>query len=145
MSYYLVLVSPRDSPLYEKHLTSSGAFLPADSSSSVIISLPPTTPSLSLAGTSPVAYPPKGDPHLSQLVAHAALDLLDDLASTNKLMFLPNIESFHAWTVSAFITPGGLKMVLVHELKNEQGIRAFLLETWESYVKVRDNGSWQRS
>lgn len=30
----------------------------------------------------------------------------------------------------------GVKIILLHELKNDEGIRLFLQETWEIYVKV---------
>jgi hypothetical protein len=29
-----------------------------------------------------------------------------------------------------------VKLVILHDIKNEEGIRAFLMEVWESYVKV---------
>lgn len=31
----------------------------------------------------------------------------------------------------------GVKLILLHEFKNDEGIRLFLQETWENYVKVR--------
>jgi hypothetical protein len=30
-----------------------------------------------------------------------------------------------------------MKLILLHDSKNDDGIRLFLHETWESYVKVR--------
>ena len=30
-----------------------------------------------------------------------------------------------------------MKFVLLHEAKNDEGIRAFFMEVWELYVKVR--------
>lgn len=30
----------------------------------------------------------------------------------------------------------GVKIILLHELKNDEGIRLFLQDTWETYVKV---------
>lgn len=34
-------------------------------------------------------------------------------------------------------------MVILHDMKNEEGIRQFLMDVWESYVKVRfmDDGN----
>jgi hypothetical protein len=75
--------------------------------------------------------------------------------------YLKSIDKFHEWTVSAWLTPGGsllllsslflffafdspsasvftgVKIVLLHELKNDDGIRLFFQEVWETYVKVR--------
>lgn len=34
------------------------------------------------------------------------------------------------------LLPTGVKIILLHELKNDEGIRLFLQETWELYVKA---------
>lgn len=34
----------------------------------------------------------------------------------------------------------GVKIILLHELKNDEGIRLFLQDTWESYAKVCGRG-----
>ena len=66
------------------------------------------------------------------------------------------MDKFNEWTVSAFVTPGSkrdlwwqhdngqlivrqdMKFVLLHEGKNDEGIRLFFNEVWEVYVKVSD-------
>lgn len=30
-----------------------------------------------------------------------------------------------------------VKLVLLHDIRNEEGIRLFFMDVWESYVKVR--------
>lgn len=45
----------------------------------------------------------------------------------------PNIA---VWSLTSLITNAGVKIVLLHELKNDEGIRLFLQDTWEAYVKV---------
>ncbi|BGP16496.1 hypothetical protein JCM10213_001167 [Rhodosporidiobolus nylandii] len=153
MSYYCVLVGTLDNPLYEAFLTSSktstaasapppGASPAAPSSFSIFGALPATgtpqpggTPG-SLAG---VGYGAKGGPngrHVMQLVAHASLDVIEDVQWTNGGMYLKSIDKFHEWTVSAWLTPGGVKIILLHELKNDEGIRLFFQEVWETYVKT---------
>lgn len=52
--------------------------------------------------------------------------------------------------VSAYITPGGYRLLLLHESRNEEGIRAFFQEAHELLLKVRftlargSNGSIHR-
>lgn len=147
------------------------------------------------ATTTGVGYGHKTGPngkHVMQLVAHASLDVVEDVQWTNGAMFVPlslslslwraclsltlfrdsigdrylkSIDKFHEWTVSVWLTPGGnlesparirrkrgrkthelpvsgpspptgVKLILLHELKNDEGIRFFFQETWENYVKV---------
>ncbi|KAL8293569.1 hypothetical protein RQP46_000270 [Phenoliferia psychrophenolica] len=156
MSYYVVLIGTLDNPLYEAYLTST------KSSSSTIMSIPTssssssTTPSPSFSifgalppstatgtgaagGASSVGYGHKngtGGRHVMQLVAHASLDVVEDVQWTNGGMYLKSIDKFHEWTVSAWLTPGGVKIIILHELKNDEGIRLFLQEVWEVYVKT---------
>ncbi|BGP72526.1 Trafficking protein particle complex subunit 20 [Rhodotorula toruloides] len=152
MSYYLVLVGTLDNPLYEAFLTSSKA------SSSTTISVTAQSPSIpssfSIFGALPtsstpnpqgtgtastVGYGHKTGPngrHVMQLVAHASLDVVEDVQWTNGGMYLKSVDKFHEWTVSAWLTPGGVKIILLHELKNDEGIRLFLQDTWETYVKT---------
>ncbi|SCV72111.1 BQ2448_4805 [Microbotryum intermedium] len=160
MSYYLVLVGTLDNPLYETYLTST------KSASSTILSVPvvssgsPAT-SFSIFGSlSPnpntssnnnnhapqppsnntfVGYGHKSGPqgrHVMQLVAHASLDVVEDVQWTNGAMYLKSIDKFQEWTISVWITPGGVKLILLHEVKNDDGIRLFFQETWENYVKT---------
>ncbi|GAA5836638.1 hypothetical protein JCM5353_000570 [Sporobolomyces roseus] len=157
MSYYLVLVGTLDNPLYESYLTSSKA----SSSTTISITSPspvsppsasqsnPTSfsifnggnnsPSTASPQTGRVGYGHKtgfNGKHVMQLVAHASLDVVEDVQWTNGAMYLKSIDKFHEWTVSVWLTPGGVKIILLHELKNDEGIRLFFQETWENYVKT---------
>ncbi|GAA6062725.1 hypothetical protein JCM10212_005928 [Sporobolomyces blumeae] len=108
---------------------------------------PNATPSASGAATttqaqlgqSQVGYGAKAGPngkHVMQLVAHASLDVVEDVQWTNGAMYLKSIDKFHEWTISVWLTPGGVKIVLLHELKNDDGIRLFFQDVWENYVKT---------
>lgn len=205
--HFSVLVGTLDNPLYESYLTSSKA----SSSTTISITSPspvsppsasqsnPTSfsifnggnnsPSTASPQTGRVGYGHKtgvNGKHVMQLVAHASLDVVEDVQWTNGAMlvettplgtpcscsrltrmigsiyrYLKSIDKFHEWTVSVWLTPGGsslppssspwttpltshrrsqstgVKIILLHELKNDEGIRLFFQETWENYVKVR--------
>ncbi|KAI8458218.1 Sedlin [Phakopsora pachyrhizi] len=144
MSYYFVIVGTLDNPIYEAHLTTS--------KSSVSSSVPPAPlsehPSYSLMAplisTDPsseksvIGYAGKDTDrgrHVVQLVAHASLDAIDSAIWSEKSMYLRQIDRFHEWTVSAWIPPGGMKFILLHEIKNDEGIKSFFFEAWELFVK----------
>ncbi|GAA5917060.1 hypothetical protein JCM6882_001917 [Rhodosporidiobolus microsporus] len=154
MSYYLVLVGTLDNPLYESFLTSSKSAPSATAAAaspsiptsfSIFGALPasstpqPGSAQLGGAGAGGVGYGNKAGPngrHVMQLVAHASLDVVEDVQWTNGGMYLKSIDKFQEWTISAWLTPGGVKIVLLHELKNDDGIRLFFQEVWETYVKT---------
>jgi hypothetical protein len=80
MSYYFVIVSPRDAPLYEAHLTSTRAPPPPTAAAAAS----PSQASFSVfgadaSGKPSVGYGPKHSLHVQQLVAHASLDVVEDV------------------------------------------------------------------
>ncbi|SGY21420.1 BQ5605_C016g08235 [Microbotryum silenes-dioicae] len=141
---------------------------------------PPPPPSLP-TGTQPtpsqnnntfVGYGHKSGPqgrHVMQLVAHASLDVVEDVQWTNGAMYvgiiplfcessflavlilpghqvpqidrqvsrMDNLRLDHTGSTESFLTvPIGVKLILLHEVKNDDGIRLFFQETWENYVKT---------
>lgn len=139
-----MLVGTLDNPLYETYLTST------KSAPSTVMSVPPSSSAASPAtsfsifgvpGASPnpaaaaegsnVGYGHKNSVsgrHVMQLVAHASLDVVEDVQWTNGGMsvqtnvasvkfarltlvslarYLKSIDKFHEWTVSVWLTPGG--------------------------------------
>ncbi|KAI0092749.1 Sedlin [Irpex rosettiformis] len=154
MSHHLFLLSPSDTPLYElTHFSSR----PVQNVSSPLASNLPSWSTSAFAGTLTALsgassanqqYNPQGgsarigggkDRHVIQMVANASLDVIEDVMRKENLMYLKSVDKFNEWTVSAFVTPGNMKFVLLHEARNDEGIKSFFMDVWELYVKTMLN------
>lgn len=74
-----------------------------------------------------------------EFIAHASLDLLDEQMWQTEHMFLKTIDKFNDMLVSAFVTPTGIKFLMVHDGKNEEGIKKFFTSVYEIFVKYSMN------
>ncbi|KAF5363907.1 hypothetical protein D9756_000864 [Leucocoprinus leucothites] len=152
MSHHLFILSPSDTPIYSlTHYSTK----PAAAVTSPLAANLPTWSTSAFAGTltalsgassatqhttsGPVRMGGGQDRHVIQMIANASLDVIEDLVRKENAMYLRTVDKFNEWTVSAFVTPGNVKFVLLHEAKNDDGIRAFFMEVWELYVKAQLN------
>ncbi|TCD71328.1 hypothetical protein EIP91_011099 [Steccherinum ochraceum] len=103
------------------------------------------------------------DRHVIQMVANASLDAIEEVMRKENVMYLKSVDKFNEWTISAFVTPGSenpvycgsasllqkqvsdmsalldMKFILLHETRNDDGIKSFFTEVWELYVKTMLN------
>ncbi|XP_007033838.2 trafficking protein particle complex subunit 2 [Herrania umbratica] len=73
---------------------------------------------------------------LHQFILHAALDIVQDLAWTTSAMFLKAIDRFNDLVVSVYVTAGHTRFMLLHDSRNDDGIKSFFQEVHELYVKI---------
>jgi trafficking protein particle complex subunit 2 len=74
--------------------------------------------------------------HLNQFVVHSALDIVDELVWGTNALYLKVVDRFNDWQVSAYVLPSGIRFMLLHDTTNTDGIRHFLQEVHELYIKV---------
>uniref|UniRef100_A0A1I8JMS3 PolyA_pol domain-containing protein n=1 Tax=Macrostomum lignano TaxID=282301 RepID=A0A1I8JMS3_9PLAT len=76
-------------------------------------------------------------------VANSALDIVDESLWSSSSMYLKTVDKFNDLFVSAFVTPSRLRLLILHDTKNEDGIRHFFSEMFETYVKLALNPFYQ--
>ncbi|KAI8616085.1 Sedlin [Chytriomyces sp. MP71] len=115
---YFAIVGTRDNPIYELDL--------------------PTPASSSAPNTSLKRDSVSDQKHLSQFIVHSALDIVEESMWGTNQMYLKVVDRFNEHHVSAYVTPSGAKLMLVHDAVGGD-IRAFFVDVHELYVKMLMN------
>ena len=77
--------------------------------------------------------------HLNQFILHSSLDIVDELLWKSTSTQLKVIESHKDHMVSAYITPGGVRFLMLHESRNEDSLKQFFVDVHELYIKMLMN------
>lgn len=81
--------------------------------------------------------------YLHQFVLHSALDALDDAcwaSASRGDCHLRQVDRFNALSVSGYVTPGGARMLLLHDGRPaDEAVRSFFLEVHDAYVRAALN------
>ncbi|EDV24861.1 Trafficking protein particle complex subunit 2 [Trichoplax sp. H2] len=118
--YYLAIVGRHDNPLFEIELsaTKGGDVIGGSREQN--------------------ANKREDHKHLNQFIVHSSLDIVDEVMWNTNSMYLKVIDKFNEWLVSALVTAGA-RFIVLHDAKNEDGIKNFFGEVYELFVKVLMN------
>eukprot|EP00955_Chlamydomonas_euryale_P114427 366278-Chlamydomonas_euryale.AAC.19 len=61
--------------------------------------------------------------YLHQFVLHASLDAVDEALITSKECHLKVVDRFNNLMVTAFVTPGNARFLLLHDGRNDESIK----------------------
>lgn len=75
--------------------------------------------------------------YLAQFIIHSALDMVERRQTVAPYPYLKVVDKFNDQVVSAYLTSGGVKFMLLHDNRHEDAVGNFFREVHELYVKVR--------
>ncbi|CDH53446.1 trafficking protein particle complex subunit 2 [Lichtheimia corymbifera JMRC:FSU:9682] len=120
--YYFAIVGATDNPIYETDI------IPSSRSSSLL------------------EHNKRDDhKHLNQFIAHAALDVVEEVQWGTQAMYLKSVDRFNEQYVSAFVTANNVKFMLLHDQKSEDSIRNFFNDVYELYIKILMNPFYEKN
>lgn len=77
--------------------------------------------------------------YLHQFVLHSSLDAVDEQMWMSKEPHLKVVDRFNGLNVTAFVTPGNVRFLMLHDGRSDDTIRAFFTEVYDIYLRVALN------
>jgi len=78
----------------------------------------------------------------SQFILHAALDCVDLAQWAGSATYLKVVERHNDQLVSAYVTPGGARFMVLHDARGDDGVRAFCNEVHEVRSSLLSSLPW---
>ena len=72
----------------------------------------------------------------AEYLLHASLDLVDLAMWSSPGTFLKVVDRHAEQLVSAYVTPGGARLLVLHDARADEGVRAFCAEVHEVYTRL---------
>ena len=73
--------------------------------------------------------------YLQHFILHSSMDMVQSSLQLTNGTYLKVVDRFNSAQVSAYVTPGGATMLLLHYGKTEEAVRRFFLEVHDLYAK----------
>lgn len=72
---------------------------------------------------------------MNQFIIHSSLDIVEELQFETNSLYLQTVDKFNSMNISTFLTAANVKFMLLHDVKNDDGIKNFFNDLYELYVK----------
>ncbi|KAK9465743.1 Sedlin [Lipomyces arxii] len=73
---------------------------------------------------------------LCPFIVHSSLDIVEEMQWNTNQMHMKVIDKFYNYLISAYLTVGNMKFLLLHETRNDEVIKQFFVDLYDLYVKT---------
>lgn len=73
---------------------------------------------------------------MNQFILHSSLDVVEEVQWASGVMYMKSIDKFNNHVISTFLTAGNVKFMLLHDVRNDDGIKQFFGDVYDLYTKT---------